>query len=76
MKKTIIILTAIVCMAAMVSCKPPTQQRRDANIAARLTEFNYKGHKYLLYKESDGYRGYGGITHDPDCPCCKKGGQK
>lgn len=71
MKKLTIILTAIVwCMAAMVSCEPMTQQQIDADMAACLTEFNYKGHRYLLYKQD--YNG--GITHDPDCPCNKKGG--
>lgn len=68
MKKTTIILTAIVCMAAMVSCEPMTQQQRDADVAAHITEFSYKGHRYLLYKS------YAGLTHDPDCPCHKKGG--
>ena len=23
------------------------------------------------YKEGDGYQGYGGICHHPDCQCCK-----
>lgn len=73
MKKLTIILTAIVCMAAMVSCEPPTQQQRDADMAAHITEFNYKGHKYLLYKQSYNHGGIGGITHDPDCPCNKIG---
>lgn len=44
MKKTIIILTAIICIVAMVSCeKPMTQQQRYADMASHITEFNYKG---------------------------------
>lgn len=74
MKKPTIILTVIVCVAAMVSCKPTTQLQRDADMADHITEVNYKGHRYLLYKEGYSHRGYGGIVHDPDCPCHKKGG--
>lgn len=74
MKKATIIQTAIVCMAAMVSCKPKTQQQKDAYMATHITEFNYKGHRYLLYKVSYANMAYGGITHNPDCPCHKKGG--
>lgn len=71
MKKLTIILIAIVCT---VSCEQPmTQQQRDADMAAHITEFNYKGHKYLLYKLSYKNGGIGGITHDPDCPCNKIG---
>lgn len=72
MKKTTIIQTAIVCMTAMVSCKPNTQQGKDAVAASHITEVNYKGHRYLLYKKGYSHRGYGGIVHDPDCPCHKK----
>lgn len=68
MKKTIIILTAIVCTAAMVSCEPD----KPRQIAAHITEINYKGHRYLLYKDYRGNRGYGGLAHDPDCPCYKR----
>lgn len=73
MKKPTIILAAIVCMAAMVSCEPKTQQQRDADMAARITEVNYKGHRYLLYEKRTPYVGYGGITHDLNCSCYKKG---
>lgn len=76
MKKTTIILTAIVCMVAMVSCDPDTQQQRDADMATHITEFNYKGHRYMLYRSSYSRYAIDGITHDPDCLCCKKGGQK
>lgn len=32
----------------------------------------YQWHSYIIYK---GYR-KGGITHDPDCQCHKKGGSE
>lgn len=33
------------------------------------THFEYNGHKYILFEE---YERWGGIVHDPDCPCHKK----
>lgn len=35
-----------------------------------LMKAKYEGHSYIIYKGSQ----KGGITHDPDCPCHKKGG--
>lgn len=48
----------------------------DKDPKSHITEFTYKGHKYLLYERYSG-RAYGvaGITHDPDCQCRKKGGE-
>lgn len=37
-----------------------------------ITTAEHNGHSYIIYK---GYR-KGGITHDPDCPCHKKGGKQ
>ena len=50
-----------------------SQSIASQSIASQITEFNYKGHKYLLYRQVGGY---GGIAHDPDCPCHKKGGSE
>lgn len=36
-----------------------------------INKAEYSGHRYIIYK---GFR-KGGITHDPDCPCKKKGGE-
>ena len=33
------------------------------------THFEYKNHKYILFEE---FENWGGIVHDPDCPCHKK----
>ena len=37
-----------------------------------IMKAEYEGHSYIIYK---GYR-KGGITHDPDCQCHKKGGSE
>lgn len=34
-----------------------------------ITEFTYKNHKYIAIQEGFGYYAWGGIVHDPDCPC-------
>lgn len=53
-----------------------TQQQIDVEIASEITEFNYKGHRYLKYYHRTGNVTVAGITHDPDCPCQKKGGEE
>ena len=50
-----------------------TQQQIDVEIASEITEFNYKGHRYLKYYHLGGNATVAGITHDPDCPCREKG---
>lgn len=71
-KLTILFLSLLALM--LTGCEyNRTQELIDTDIASQITEFNYKGHKYLLYRQSFAYQEYGGITHDPDCPCHKKG---
>ena len=72
MKKRITIILAI-CILTMTGC---THGEIDTN--NRLNDFDdaimkaeYEGHSYIIYK---GHR-KGGLVHDPDCPCHKKGGE-
>lgn len=65
---TIAILTLITL--TLTGCEVKT----DSDFAEQITEFNYKGHRYLRYSEWYGSNRVGGITHDPDCPCREKGG--
>lgn len=61
---------AILSLLILTGCEDnKTKEQIDADIASHITEFNYKGHRYLLYKRSYAKGGLGGITHDPDCPC-------
>ena len=39
----------------------------------RITHFEHKGHKYIKFEELDGQFSVGGVVHDPDCECFKKG---
>ena len=77
MTKTKLLLLAL-CAFALTGCgeQTQTQEQCDAEMASHITEFNYKGHRYLRYKVGIGERGYAGITHDPDCPCREKGGER
>lgn len=74
MKKSIISILALLAMTLTGCEENMTQEQRDNEMASRITEFDYKGHRYLYYQFSSGYQGYAGITHDPDCPCRGKGG--
>lgn len=75
MKKLTILLLALSAVA-LTGCENPTQEQIDADISAHINEFTYKGHHYIIYR-SDGVNSrIGGITHDPDCPCREKGGEK
>lgn len=35
----------------------------------RITHFEYKGHKYIKFKEIYGNSSIAGVVHDPDCEC-------
>lgn len=74
MKKLTIAILALLALT-LTGCednRTPEQRQKalDADMARYIKEFNYKGHRYVLYE-----RKYGrdvvvaGITHDPDCPC-------
>ena len=42
------------------------------NVDDALMKAEYEGHSYIIYKGSQ----KGGIIHDPDCTCHKKGGSE
>lgn len=46
-------------------------ERRGCRVSGGYFDY-YQWHSYIIYK---GYR-KGGITHDPDCGCHKKGGSE
>lgn len=74
MKKLTITIIAVLALT-LAGCegnRTPEQRQKafDADRARYIKEFNYKGHRYLLYQRPFGYGGFAvGITHDPDCPC-------
>lgn len=70
MKKLIFIILFVL---TLVGCADKTPEQINDEIVSDITEFEYKGHKYLLYDNKYGNCSIGGITHDPDCPCHQKG---
>ena len=76
------ILTAIALMVVFFGTIIAIERYKEAkhnadqvwqaqNFAEHLKTVKHNGHLFLLYKEGDGNRGYGGMCHHPDCPCCK-----
>lgn len=77
MKAKVAITLALIALT-LTGCEDSrTQEQKqraiDADMASHITEFNYKGHRYLKYKAGVGDHKIAGITHDPDCPCREKG---
>lgn len=77
MRKQTLILLALLALT-LTGCEEIHQPVLDIKKerATHITEFSYRGHKYILYERRYLGRPYGssGITHDPDCPCREKGG--
>lgn len=72
MKKPTLIVTLLALTLA--GCEENrTLEQKEPEIADDITEFNYKGHRYIGYCYYAGSCSIGGITHDPDCPCHQKG---
>ena len=79
MKKPTLTLLALLALTltGCVDNRTPEQRQKafDADRARYIKEFNYKGHRYLLYEREYGPSGVACMTHDPDCPCREKGGK-
>ena len=74
MKKLFLTILALLALT-LAGCednRTPEQRQKalDANMARYIKEFNYKGHRYVLYERKYGRDAVVAcITHDPDCPC-------
>ena len=77
MKHLTTILAAVLCAVCLSGCegRTPEQRQQDINdkYAVNIKTVNFRGHSYILYPK---FRYGGGITHDPDCPCHKEGGEE
>lgn len=60
------------CLVAIIfgSCTP-TQEEKNLNTQTnkKVSEFEYKGHKYIKFEWGVGRYARGGVVHNPDCPC-------
>ena len=76
MKKLTLSILALLALTATgcTEYKSPEQRQQafEEDVASHINEFNYKGHQYIMYRETSGYNGYCAMVHDPNCPCHKQ----
>lgn len=73
MKHLTTILAAVLCAVCLSGCDNRNiKESETLSYGDRLITADYHGHRYIIYK---GVK-KGGIIHDPDCPCHKKGGEE
>lgn len=74
MKKLTLSILALLALT-LTGCTNKQISTDDSELSTfgdRIISAEYKGHSYIIYKGIE----RGGITHDPDCPCKKKGGKE
>lgn len=69
MKKLAITIIAVLALT-LAGCEAETKEQRDERYSYHIKTITYKGHNYIVLSVSQRCNG---ITHDPDCPCQKKG---
>ena len=69
MKKLTIAILALLALT-LAGCEAETKEQRDERYSHHIKVITYKGHDYIVINMS---KYCNGITHDPDCPCHKKG---
>ena len=69
MKKLFLTILALLALA-LAGCEAETKEQRDERYSYHIKTITYKGHNYIVLSVSQCCNG---ITHDPDCPCQKKG---
>ena len=79
MKKLLFVL--LLCVVAISSCDELEKKKvshssvdvgklhLDNHVSLRVTEFTYKGHEFIWFKNEGGKYANSGIVHDPDCKC-------
>jgi len=73
MKKLFVLLFGIVLLVACTSvddtntCK---EEIVEKSTYLEVKPLKYKGHRYLWFRTKR-TKGFGGISHDPDCGCGK-----
>ncbi len=74
MKHLTTILAAVLCAVCLSGCDgDKTQEQIDAYMESHITEFNYKGHKFLLYKQM---YAKGGVMASPTTRTARAGERK
>ena len=64
------IIIVLITISFLTSCSnKPKEERRSEYLYSKLDIVNYDGHNYIIYSNSSGYAGMGGICHSESCPC-------
>lgn len=71
-RKIKITLLALLALT-LTGCEAETKEQRDERYYHDIEVITYKGHDYIVLSST---KWSNGITHDPDCPCHKKGGSE
>jgi len=69
------ILGILTLTLILSSCESATQQEAQEYADKTFKEIEYKGHSYIMFFYVEGYSGFAGLEHNPECPCYKKGGE-
>ena len=67
MKRSLMILGAMLLMSACCQVSNEAQEVREIPMRAR--RFTYEGHRYIMFLYNVHMNG---VVHDPDCPCNKE----
>lgn len=70
MKKLLLVLA---CAIGLQSCVISADEEDAKKMSETFQEVEYKGHSYIIfaYHPVASYASFGGLTHNPDCPCHK-----
>lgn len=63
-------LLIVLLIFSILGCDNPKTPDMNESSGLGWTNLDYKGHQYLLYRES--FDVNGSIIHNPDCSCTKK----
>ena len=69
---TILALLTLMLTGCIKETKEQCDERYSYDISDDIEVITYKGHNYIVLSAT---KWCNGITHDPDCPCKKKGGE-
>ena len=63
----------LITLLFLVSCTySADQQELQQSSSDLFHKVEYEGHSYIFFIATEGYAGYAGLEHDPDCPCLKE----
>ena len=74
MRKILIVLFSLALLCACNDVDSTNTAKEEVVESSNFVEvkpLTYKGHRYLWFRAKI-RKGFGGVTHDPDCKCMNK----